>query len=59
MIFGDLDASIQEVKKHSNLPVIIFPGSVNQVSKFADAILYLSLINSNRELVRILRVNVT
>jgi len=45
MINGDLDMSIKEVKKHSNLPVVIFPGSVNQVSKFADAILYISLIS--------------
>jgi len=45
MINGDLDTSIQEVKKHCNLPVIIFPGSVNQVSKYADAILYISLIS--------------
>jgi len=45
MINGDLDSSIREVKKHSDLPVIIFPGSVNQVSKFADAILYISLIS--------------
>ena len=45
MINGDLDTSIQEVKKYSELPVIIFPGSVNQVSKYADAILYISLIS--------------
>ena len=45
MINGDLDASINEVKKHSNLPVIIFPGSVNQISKNADAILFISLIS--------------
>ncbi len=45
MINGDLDASIIEIKKHCDLPVIIFPGSVNQVSKYADAILYLSLIS--------------
>ncbi|MFZ1289100.1 MAG: geranylgeranylglyceryl/heptaprenylglyceryl phosphate synthase [Melioribacteraceae bacterium] len=45
MINGSLDESILEVKKYTNLPVIIFPGSVNQVSKFADAILFLSLIS--------------
>lgn len=45
MINGDLDLTIQEVKRNSKLPIIIFPGSVNQVSKYADAILYISLIS--------------
>lgn len=45
MVHGDLDTSIQEVKKFCSLPVIIFPGSVNQVSKYADAILFISLIS--------------
>jgi len=45
MVFGNLDESINEVKKHTKLPVIVFPGSVDQVSQFADAILYLSLIS--------------
>jgi putative glycerol-1-phosphate prenyltransferase len=45
MVHGDLDESIKEVKKHCNLPTIIFPGSVNQVSKYADAILFISLIS--------------
>jgi putative glycerol-1-phosphate prenyltransferase len=45
MINGDLDASIKEVKKNCDLPIIIFPGSVNQISKNADAILFISLIS--------------
>lgn len=45
MINGDLDKSILEVKKHCELPVLIFPGSVNQVSPYADAILFISLIS--------------
>ncbi len=45
MVYGNLDESIKEVKKHTKLPVIVFPGSVDQVSQFADAILYLSLIS--------------
>ena len=45
MVDGDLDESIKEVKKHCSLPTIIFPGSVNQVSKYADAILFISLIS--------------
>lgn len=34
-----------EVKKYSKLPVILFPGDVNQVTDKADGILYLSLIS--------------
>ncbi len=45
MVNGDLDLSIKEVKKYSTLPIIVFPGSVNQVSKYADAILFISLIS--------------
>lgn len=44
-----LDAGFQNtidlVRKHSSLPVIIFPGSVQQLSPQADAVLYLSLIS--------------
>lgn len=36
---------IHEVKTHSSLPVIIFPGSSNQISEDADAILFLSLVS--------------
>lgn len=45
MIHGDLDATIKSVKENCNLPIIIFPGSVNQLSPNADAVLYLSLIS--------------
>ncbi len=45
MINGDLDKSIKAVKDNCKLPVIIFPGSVNQLSPNADALLYLSLIS--------------
>lgn len=36
---------IQYLKQYSNIPVIIFPGSVQQVCAEADAILFLSLIS--------------
>lgn len=36
---------ISNVKKHSSLPAIIFPGGVNQVSSLADAILYISVVS--------------
>jgi putative glycerol-1-phosphate prenyltransferase len=45
LIDGDLRETISDVKKHTKLPVIIFPGGVDQVIPTADAILYLSLIS--------------
>ena len=36
---------LELIKKHTNLPVIIFPGSSRQLSNHADAILFLSLIS--------------
>lgn len=45
MINGDLQETINIVKKNCSLPVIIFPGSVNQVLPNADAILFISLIS--------------
>lgn len=33
------------LRKHSNIPIIIFPGGNNQLSKDADGILYLSLLS--------------
>jgi len=37
--------TLEIVKSESNVPVIIFPGSVAQVSDRADAVLYISLIS--------------
>lgn len=45
MVNGDLDKTLIEMKKYTQLPLVIFPGSVNQVSNNADAILFLSLIS--------------
>lgn len=45
MMSKNHENAIKEIKDITHLPVIIFPGSVNQVSPFADAILYLSLIS--------------
>ncbi len=36
---------IKTIKKNTGVPVVIFPGSVQQISKEADAILYLSLLS--------------
>lgn len=51
VISNYLDECVQYIKRNSSIPVILFPGSPNQVSKFADALLYLSLISGrNAEL---------
>ncbi len=39
------DEAVKEIKANVSLPVIIFPGNANQVSRHADAILFLSLIS--------------
>lgn len=40
-----LEACVQSFKEESNIPVVLFPGSPAQVTPFADALLYLSLIS--------------
>ena len=40
-----LDDCVQLIKRNCNIPTILFPGSPSQVSKYADALLYLSLIS--------------
>ncbi len=45
VISNYLDTCVQFIKKNSSIPVILFPGSHTQVSKYADALLYLSLIS--------------
>jgi phosphoglycerol geranylgeranyltransferase len=45
LLSSRFDESIKQIRSKVNLPVIIFPGNANQVSKYADAILFLSLIS--------------
>jgi phosphoglycerol geranylgeranyltransferase len=45
LLSSRFDESIKQIRANVNLPVIIFPGNANQVSKYADAILFLSLIS--------------
>ena len=45
VISNYLDECVQLIKKKCAIPTILFPGSPNQVSKYADALLYLSLIS--------------
>jgi len=40
-----MDPCIQRFKSESDIPVVLFPGSPAQVTPFADALLYLSLIS--------------
>lgn len=45
IISNHQDEYIRQLKSACNIPVILFPGSPSQVSRYADAILYLSLIS--------------
>jgi len=41
----EFDQLVAQVKARVNIPVIIFPGSLRQISHFADALLFLVLIS--------------
>ena len=45
VISNHLDDVVSHIKQNCAIPVILFPGSSTQLSKFADALLYLSLIS--------------
>ena len=45
IISNHLDECIQQIKSLCNIPVLLFPGSPAQISKYADALLYLSLVS--------------
>lgn len=42
---GLTETLVEEIKKHSDLPVVLFPGDVIQITDKADGILFLSLIS--------------
>jgi phosphoglycerol geranylgeranyltransferase len=42
-----LDETIKVIKENCSLPVILFPGNTAGISKYADAIFFMSLLNSN------------
>src|SRR5215471_10640891 len=51
VISSNLDECIRQIKVSCSIPVIIFPGAPSQLSRYADALLYLSLISGrNSEL---------
>jgi len=46
LLFSDhFDAFVQTIKEAVSIPVILFPGGASQVSKHADALLFMSLIS--------------
>jgi phosphoglycerol geranylgeranyltransferase len=42
-----VDKTIQAIKEKVDIPIIIFPGGISNVSQYADAILFMSLLNSS------------
>jgi phosphoglycerol geranylgeranyltransferase len=43
-----LDAVVRDIKRHiTTSPVVLFPNNITGISKYADAILFSSLLNSN------------
>lgn len=51
MTTNNLEYCLKKIKDASDIPVVLFPGSVLQISDLADAILFLSLISGrNAEL---------
>ncbi len=42
-----LDQTIKQIKENSSLPVILFPGNIATLNKRADAIYFMSMLNSN------------
>ncbi len=42
---GDMNKTTRLIKENSSKPIIIFPGNPDQISDYADAILFLSLIS--------------
>ncbi|MFQ6064547.1 MAG: geranylgeranylglyceryl/heptaprenylglyceryl phosphate synthase [Candidatus Bathyarchaeia archaeon] len=43
---SDLDKAVKAVKKAVRIPVILFPNNITGISRHADAILFMSLLNS-------------
>lgn len=44
---ADLDATAKALKENVDVPIILFPGNITGVSKYADAIFFMSLLNSS------------
>lgn len=44
--FGIIDETLQRIKQEVRIPVILFPGNISGLSRFADAVFFMSLLNS-------------
>ncbi len=42
---GETKKVVTEIKKHTSLPVVLFPGDASQITEAADALLFLSLLS--------------
>ncbi|MDO8553953.1 MAG: geranylgeranylglyceryl/heptaprenylglyceryl phosphate synthase [Candidatus Micrarchaeota archaeon] len=42
-----LDTVTRTIKESVNVPVVLFPGNIGTVTKYADAVYFMSLLNSN------------
>ena len=42
------DACVAQLRAHTDAPIVLFPGNIDQLCLSADAILYLSLLNSRK-----------
>jgi len=42
-----VDDTVKEIKKNTGLPIILFPSGARFLSKYADAVFFMSLLNSN------------
>jgi phosphoglycerol geranylgeranyltransferase len=45
VVSNHLDEVVKHIRRHCAIPIILFPGTPSQVSRHADALLYLSLIS--------------
>ncbi|MFW9966851.1 MAG: geranylgeranylglyceryl/heptaprenylglyceryl phosphate synthase [Candidatus Thorarchaeota archaeon] len=45
-IFGDIDDSVKAITDSVDIPTILFPGDITGVSEHADAMFFMSLLNS-------------
>ncbi|MGD9382274.1 MAG: geranylgeranylglyceryl/heptaprenylglyceryl phosphate synthase [Candidatus Thorarchaeota archaeon] len=48
-IFGDIDDSVKAITEAVEIPTILFPGNITGVSEYADAMFFMSLLNSTNQ----------
>jgi len=45
LFFSNFDEFVKQIKANVSIPVILFPGNAQQISRYADAILFMSIIS--------------